>query len=211
MNSPGSVTDYLRQLQAGDRAAAQKLWERYFQRLVDLARRKLLAVPRRAVDEEDVALDAFDSFCRAVEAGRYPDLQDRNGLWQVLLSLTINKAIDVIHHAEREKRSWRRTVLLSEMAAAEPGSSVVAFADMLRSGEPDPAFAVALADRVEWLLGRLEDEQLRRIALLKLEGHANPEIARRLGCALSTVERRLRLIRRRLESHLPAGDGAGPA
>jgi DNA-directed RNA polymerase specialized sigma24 family protein len=36
---------------------------------------------------------------------------------------------------------------------------------------------------------------LRRIALLKLEGYSNKEIAQQLGCALRTVENRLMLIR----------------
>jgi DNA-directed RNA polymerase specialized sigma24 family protein len=174
---------------------------------VTLARRQLRAVPRRVADEEDVALDAFDSFCRAVESGRYPELADRHALWQVLLSLTINKAVDLIHHHERDKRNWRRTLLQSEAAAGRPGSSAAPLADIAQSGDPDPAFAIEVADHVQWMLGQLEDDQLRQIALFKLEGHTNQEIAARLRCALSTVERRLRLIRHRLERHL----GAGPA
>ena len=36
MSSSGSVTHWVRLLQAGDHAAAQPLWERYFQQLVRL-------------------------------------------------------------------------------------------------------------------------------------------------------------------------------
>jgi hypothetical protein len=64
MASEGSVTHWLGQLQAGDPAAAQQMWQRYFPRLVELARQKLRVALRRAADEEDVALSAFDSFCR---------------------------------------------------------------------------------------------------------------------------------------------------
>ncbi len=63
MESDESVSQWLGQLQAGDPTAAQKLWERYFRRLVGLARKKLRAAPRRAADEEDVALSAFTGFC----------------------------------------------------------------------------------------------------------------------------------------------------
>src|SRR5262249_8084676 len=72
--APGSVTHWIKQLRAGDPVAAQTLWERYFRRLVGLARQKLRALPRRAADEEDVALSAFDSFCKGAARGRYPHL-----------------------------------------------------------------------------------------------------------------------------------------
>jgi len=77
-NSPhvieGSVTHWIGQLKAGNSAAAQPLWERYFQQLVYLARKKLQGSPRRASDEEDVALSAFASFCRAAENTASPPL-----------------------------------------------------------------------------------------------------------------------------------------
>src|SRR5271166_6472385 len=67
MSSTGSVTRWINQLEAGDLAAAQPLWDRYFQHLVELARRKLGSKPRAKKDEEDVALSAFDSFCRGLK------------------------------------------------------------------------------------------------------------------------------------------------
>jgi DNA-directed RNA polymerase specialized sigma24 family protein len=38
-------------------------------------------------------------------------------------------------------------------------------------------------------------DSLREIALLKLEGHSNQEIANRIECGLRTVERKLQGIR----------------
>src|SRR3954447_6495601 len=87
MDSPGSVTCWLDGLRLGDDAAAQWLWEGYFARLVGMARKKLRGRRPRAADEEDVALSAFDSFCRGAEAGRFPRLNDRDDLWQVLVLL----------------------------------------------------------------------------------------------------------------------------
>jgi hypothetical protein len=43
MSGPGSVTLWIAQLKAGDRAAAQPLWENYCRQLVTRARRR---VPR---------------------------------------------------------------------------------------------------------------------------------------------------------------------
>lgn len=98
-----SVTHWLGKLKAGDPAGAEPIWNRYFPRLVELARARLRGFPRRGADEEDIALSAFDSFCR--------------------------------------------------------------------------------------------DADLKTLAVWKMEGYTNEEIAVRWGCVLRTVERRLRVIR----------------
>src|SRR5207253_8348892 len=104
MPSDGSVSRWLGPLQAGDPAAVQQLWERYFRRLVGLARAKLQHAPRRAADEEDVALSAFDSFCRHAGDARFPDLLDRDGLWRLLVVMTARKAAHLVRDETRQKR-----------------------------------------------------------------------------------------------------------
>jgi DNA-directed RNA polymerase specialized sigma24 family protein len=51
------------------------------------------------------------------------------------------------------------------------------------------------SDEYRRLLDRLGDDKLRKLALLKMEGYTSAEIAKQFGCAVATVERRLRLIR----------------
>src|SRR5262245_5593415 len=102
--SAGSVSNWLARLKAGDQAAAQPLWEGYSQRLVGLARARLPGAPRGAADEEDVALSAFASFCRGAEAGRFPQVADRDDLWRLLVLFTAHKALDRIRHERRHKR-----------------------------------------------------------------------------------------------------------
>src|SRR5215469_6576941 len=104
MASEGSVTNWIGQLQAGDPAAAQKLWERYFRRLVGLARKKLQDGPRRAADEEDVALSAFASFCHDAARGQFPHLADRHDLWRLLVTITARKALHLSRDEECPKR-----------------------------------------------------------------------------------------------------------
>src|SRR5262249_27853021 len=104
MTSTGSVTHWIGQLKAGDPAAAQKLWEGYFRKMVELARQKLQGLPRRAADEEDVALSAFHSFCRGARGGRFPQVGDRNSLWPLLVAITAHKAIDLLRYEHRRKR-----------------------------------------------------------------------------------------------------------
>src|SRR5947209_17654517 len=94
MSPSGSVTTWLGQLRVGNRAVAQQLWQRYYTRLVHLARRKLQGLRHAGADEEDVALSAFDSFYRGAEQGRFPRLDDRHNLWELLVVITARKAID---------------------------------------------------------------------------------------------------------------------
>ena len=196
MHSETSITQWIDRLKAGDANAAQKLWERYFRRLVGLARKKLRDAPRRAADEEDVALSAFDSFCRGAEQDRFPQLHDRLDLWQLLVLLTARKAFDQAKHERRQKRGGG--AVLDEAALPRPGhsSAQAAALNQIESPEPTPAFAAQVAEECGRLLERLDNPELRDVALLKVEGYSNQEIAAQLGCGLRTVERRLRLIRR---------------
>jgi DNA-directed RNA polymerase specialized sigma24 family protein len=177
----GSVTDWFVALQDGDRDGAQKLWERFSRRLLGLARKRLADAPRRIADEEDVALSAFDSFCRGAEQGCFSHLQDREDLWQLLVVITVRKAIDQRAFEARQKRN----------GAVDASAAL----DGLLSREPGPELAAMVAEECGRLMGLLGDSELRSIALLKMEGYTDEEIGARLGCARRTVQRRLRLIR----------------
>ena len=76
-----SITEWLGRLNHGEAEAAQKLWERYAENLVDLARRRLSDVPRRAVDEEDIAQSVFASVCRAAANGRFNAMSYGGWCW----------------------------------------------------------------------------------------------------------------------------------
>jgi DNA-directed RNA polymerase specialized sigma24 family protein len=195
MSSSGSITYWIAQLKVGDHVAAQRLWEGYAQRLVGLARAKLQAVPRRAADEEDVVLSAFASFCRRAEQGRLPLLHDRNDLWQLLVVITARKAIDLVNHERRQKRG-RGAVRGESALVGSPGSNSAdeGLAQVL-GREPTPAFAAQVAEECQRLLSLLGADELRQVALAKMEGYSNEEIATRLGCVPRTVERKLRVIR----------------
>lgn len=182
MNSSNSVTQWLGLLQAGDAVGAQLLWQRYFHRLVGLARKKLHGNAAPLGDEEDVALSAFHSFCQAAEAGRFPQLTDRKDLWQVLVMLTARKAWALARHEGRQKRG---------------GDARASDADLeqIIGHEPSPEFAAQMAEEIQHLLGKLDDDDLRKVALWKLEGWTNEEIAGKLDCVLRTVERKLNMVR----------------
>jgi RNA polymerase sigma factor (sigma-70 family) len=180
----GEDTRLLRQLKQGDPTAALELWQRYYARLVNLALQHLRGANRRALDEEDVALSAFKSFCLRAEAGRFPRLDDSKDLWQVLVTITVRKAADQANHERALKRGGGAVAAESELGDGET------FAEMI-SREPDPALAAELAENCQRLLDALGDEVLRTVALAKMEGETNKAIAARLGVSEITIERKL--------------------
>ena len=161
MTSDGSVSRWIGLLKDGDRAAAQPLWEAYFRRLIALARARLRALPRRAAaDEEDVALSAFDSFCRRAEAGQFPRLEDRDDLWQLLFVLTVRKAINLANHERRASRGGGRVLALTDLEGPE--------IEAVLGAEPTPELAAQAAEECTRLLDGLGDETLRREAVRKM-------------------------------------------
>ncbi|MFO0968296.1 MAG: ECF-type sigma factor [Gemmataceae bacterium] len=174
-----SVTHWLGSFKAGDPAGR---WTALGSLLrLSSWRRAGPTAFRRAADEEDVVLAAFDSFCRDAAAGRLPRLDDRDDL-RVLLLITGQKAIDLVRRETATKRGGK------------PEPRVVDLEDIV-GREPSPEFAALVAEEFRRLLGKLPDADLQALAVWKMEGHTNEEIAARRGCVLRTVERRLRVIR----------------
>ncbi len=190
-----SVTQWIAELKAGDQdAAAQKLWQRYYKRLVTLARRKLRNTPRRVADEDDVVSIAFHSFCQAAREGRFPQLNDRHDLWQILLMLTARKAADLIKHERRQKRGGGKVRGESVFRRAEDRDRPAGIDDIVGE-EPTPEEVELLVEQFQQRLDQLGSESLRTVALLKLEGYTAQEIAEKLDCVVRTVERKLSHIR----------------
>jgi DNA-directed RNA polymerase specialized sigma24 family protein len=191
MPSEGSVTQWIDQLRQGGDDAVRLLWQRYFHRLVGLARTKLRSTHRQVVDEEDVALSAFDSFCRRAEQGKFPDLTDRDGLWRLLVVLTARKA----GHLHRDQTRLKRG------GPVAPEDWEEAFKEAL-SREPDPATAAITAEEHRRLMEVLGDDDLRRVAQLRLEGLGIEEIAELVGWSSRSIKRKLHFIREVWENEL---------
>jgi DNA-directed RNA polymerase specialized sigma24 family protein len=195
MSALSPVMIWISQLKDGNPAAAQQLWDTYFLRMVKAARCKLHGAPGRMADEEDVALSAFNSFCRGTQAGRFPELQEHEDPWPLLLALTTHKAIDLVRYERRVKRGGPGRQHAppagpEEVVAANTGLSQVV------GKEPDPKAAFQVAEECQDMLDRISDTILRAIAMWKMEGFTSEEIAAKLGCTTRTVERKLQLIRR---------------
>jgi DNA-directed RNA polymerase specialized sigma24 family protein len=195
VDDQGSISVWIGRLKAGEAAAAGPLWEAYFSRLVEQARRKLGGRPPAACDEEDVALSAFDTFFRRAREGRFPNLDDRDDLWKLLMTITARKAYNLVRNERRDKRGGGQVYQASDLAAHREAD---AFADVL-GREPTPELAAQVAEECRRLLDGLADADLQAVAVAKMEGCTNVEIAEQRKCSIATVERKLNLIRKRWE------------
>ncbi len=187
------ITELLAALRDGRSEAADRLWSVYYHLMCELADRRLGRLPGQLADQEDVALSAFKSFCVGVREGRFPTLKDREGVWPLLIALTVRKAVDAIRYESRQKRGGSGEGGASGFAALDRTVDVL---DLMTEG-PRPEVIIELRDSLKLLLHNLremEDARLGTIVQLKLEGYSNREIADQLGCVVRTVERKIRLI-----------------
>lgn len=195
MTDPGSVSCWIEELKAGNTEAAQNLWQRYYGRLINLARKKLGEMPRRVVDEQDVIQEVFNSFCLRARDGLFPKLTDRDQLWGLLVVITARKAANERKHQRRAKRGGGE--VRGDSVFGKDNQLTPGFANLV-GREHTPEFSAKVAEELQELIAMLDSDTHRDIAIWKLEGWTNKEIAAKLECSLSAVERKLRMIRSRL-------------
>ncbi len=190
MSDEHSISQWIEGAKLGDSLALQNIWAGYYAKIVRQANNGLQGNAGRVSDGEDVATSVFESFFRAAQENRFPDLADRTQLWQLLLRMTERKLIDYRRRQQRQKRGSGKQ--RGESAFAIPGAGNRGI-ENVPGNEPGPDLVILLRD----LLSNLADEELQAIAVAKLKGYENAEIAKQLDCSTSTIERRLRLIRKK--------------
>jgi DNA-directed RNA polymerase specialized sigma24 family protein len=189
------ISRWISRLQEGDQRAAEVIWGEYFEKIVRLARRRLGSVPRRASDEEDVALSAMNSLFRGAQAGRFPRLEDRDDLWKILVTITARKAVKQQRRHFAEKRGGGQVRGESVLNHRSDESNRVGGIDQVLGREPTPELAEMLAEACQQLVDQLDDDLLKQIATMKLEGFNCAEIATQLRCSKRTIERKLERVR----------------
>ena len=202
----GSITFWIGDLKSGGDAATQLLWERYFERLVRLAREQLRGRPGRVADEEDAALSAFDSFCRVRKHGRFPQLADRDDLWRILIVITKRKVYDQMRSEKAQRRGGGQVHGEAALGGLDrdrggrgldraPGARLLRGGVEIELEDLTPEFSAMIAEEFQSRLDSLDDEGLRQIAIAKMEGYTDDEVATRIGFSRRYVQRKLAKIR----------------
>ena len=94
--------------------------------------------------------------------------------------------------SRRDKRDIAREQTIADRDESESAHWAL---EQMDAAGPSPAEAAVLNEALECRLEALADPELRQIALWRLEGYTNREIADRLDCTERSVERRLERIR----------------
>jgi RNA polymerase sigma factor (sigma-70 family) len=210
MAQHGSVTRLAHDLRSPDLAvrerAARRIWDRYFTALLALARAHLDARVRRREDAEDVLQSMYQSFCRRQGRGDF-DLASRDQLWALLVTITVRKARNAAQRHRCGVRDVRREQAEGD-GPREDAPEAPGWLERVEDTDPTPAEAAVLSEALERRLAALADPGMRRIALRKLEGFTNREIAAELGVTERSVERKVQMIRNRWEAFEGCGAGS---
>ena len=193
MTPEESVSKLIEDVKSGDEQAVRAIWDAYFPRLCRTAAAQLAGQRRADADEEDVALSAFASFCKAAAGDRFPDLADSKGLWRLLSEMTRRKAVDLIRHRNCAKRDVKRTVGESKFINGEGQAGI----DALRGDDLTPALSLYLQEEARNRLQSLGDRRLEQLAILKMHGYTNQEVADQMKCSVATIERGTARIRKK--------------
>lgn len=191
--SDSSTTRWLERLKQGDDEAASELWQRYARRLAKLVRKRFSSTLEQAVyDEEDVVLSAIDVFCRGIREGQHASLQDRDELWRLLAVITLRKAND---RSRADKAQKRGGDVLQRKSLSDSTSGIILFLDKLPGPDLPADVDAVFTEECERLVALLGDPELQQVALWRLEGFQNDEIAAKLSYTRRTVQRMLKVIR----------------
>ena len=173
----GSISRLLQGAKEGDEPSLELLFNRFRSRLIRWAHRELDPRKCRDFDADDIAIEAFHSFCLGLNDGKFPKLEERHGLQTLLATITIRKAINRIEMANAQKRGEGRI----------GGESVFDQFDTIASTGLTPEEQAILDDEIDYCINRLP-ENLRDIAQRLLLGYSASEIANELGCSTRSIQ-----------------------
>jgi DNA-directed RNA polymerase specialized sigma24 family protein len=186
VDEPGSITQWLQQLQSGDKKSATEIWKRFYPKIVRLASRALRPSPDRSQGGEDIAQSAVWNVFEGIIAGNYPYLENRNELWNLLFIATMNR----VRTHFRELKNQKNPALAFEPLDDDD--------DCIRDLS-SPQAEIQMADLLEFLMKLLDQEDptgnLRSVACLHLEEHSANEIARILRRRKTVVLQQIRMVR----------------
>jgi RNA polymerase sigma-70 factor (ECF subfamily) len=183
--SRGDDLQLIAEFQAGSESAAQALFDRYCERLMRLAKRRIGQRMTSRVDPEDVVQSAYRTFFTRVKNDEF-SFHEQDDLFKLLVRLTVHKALRQIAYHRAAKRNPELEALQS--------SNPQEFLQQISAESATPDMEVALLDEFEQFMGQLQPLD-RDVLQLKLQGYSTVEIAEKLG----SYDRKIRRVLERIQ------------
>ncbi|HJZ60345.1 MAG TPA: sigma-70 family RNA polymerase sigma factor [Gemmataceae bacterium] len=177
--------ELVKMFRAGSEAAARELFDRYCERLMKLAKRRIGQRMTSRVDPEDVIQSAFRTFFVRVRNDQFT-FQGENDLFKLLVRLTVHKTLRQVAFHRAAKRN-------PELEAGH-GSVAHELLQQLAADEPPPEVEITLLDEFERFMAQLPEFD-RRVLEMRLAGHSTTEIADQL----KSYDRKIRRVIERIE------------
>jgi RNA polymerase sigma-70 factor (ECF subfamily) len=176
------LVDLFRQ---GDQDAAREIVDRYLDRLLTLARRRISQRLASRVDPEDIVQSVFRTFFVRIKEGQFV-FQDQDDLCKLLMRITLHKTLrQVAYH-----KAAKRDPSLETPQGEHHSEQLSALFDQ----EPTQEATVTFLDQLEHFLTQLRPQE-REILEMRLQGYSNEEIAKKLGIYDRKIRRVIEHVR----------------
>ncbi len=169
----------------GDQDAAREIVDRYLDRLLTLARRRISQRLASRVDPEDIVQSVFRTFFVRLKEGQFV-FQDQDDLCKLLMRITLHKTLrQVAYH-----KAAKRDPSLETPQGSHHSEQLSALFDQ----EPTQEATVTFLDQLEHFLTQLRPQE-REILEMRLQGFSNEEIAKKLGIYDRKIRRVIEHVR----------------
>ena len=195
-------------LKSGDEQAINAIYEKYVARFRGIIAERLRGRVNRIADEEDVSNSVLNSFFAGVNRNRFPSLNDGDDLWQILGMLTKQKIVKYLRYFHRQKRG---SGLVRGDSVFDSSALRNANVEAYQPGRLQASADEQMMERehLNSLMDALPNERIREVAMMRLNGYSNQEIADQLNTSVRSVGRKLSLIREQWSQRLKADSEDG--
>jgi RNA polymerase sigma-70 factor (ECF subfamily) len=185
MAEPVEDKSLISKFRKGDQDAAKQIVDRYLDRLLTLARRRISQRLASRVDPEDIVQSVFRTFFGRVKDGQFV-FADQDDLCKLLMRITLHKTLRQVAYHKAAKRDPNMETPHGE----HHHEQLMALFDE----EPTQEATVAFLDQLEHFLGQLRPQE-REILEMRLQGHSNEDIATKLGIYDRKIRRVIEHVR----------------
>jgi RNA polymerase sigma-70 factor (ECF subfamily) len=196
MAEPAEDKSLVNLYRQGDQDAARQIVDRYLDRLLTLARRRISQRLSSRVDPEDIVQSVFRTFFVRLKDGQF-SFDDQDDLCKLLMRITLHKTLRQVAFHKAAKRDPN----LETPQGEHHHEQLMALFDQ----EPTQEATVAFLDQLEHFLSQLRPQE-REILEMRLQGHSNEEIAGKLGIYDRKIRRVIEHVR-----DIAAKEGLNPA